>query len=216
MNFSAGTRMNIPDGTFNDINSMRNLNQNTSRLRNNHAGRDQNIYHFQVQARVVEVHLPSPQQMPRQTPLPGIYSANNLTPTPKTSSQISAYQGPEGVSIVDAPICLIRRIVELLIKATDKPKDLTLELQALYDSLVLIRTVIQENEDSLLGLKCLLNLITPEVNQCHTLLQELFNVVHGTWGLDSRIGVVWLSVWQNRWDGNELIVLRRYGVQSAQ
>jgi hypothetical protein len=156
------------------------------------------------------------QQTLRQTILPSTQSTNILpTHGPKRSSQLTrvvipAYQGPEGVSIVNPLICLIVQIVEILVKPADKPKDLTLELAALYKSLVMIRTAIEENKDSPLGLECLLNLITPEVNQCHSLLEELFNVVHGTWwGLDSCLGVLWLSVWQNRWEGNELLVLRR-------
>ena len=85
-----------------------------------------------------------------------------------------------------------------------------LELKALFESLAIIGATIQENENRPLGLECLLNLITPEVNQCCTLLKELLNKVHGTWwGLNSRIGASWLSVWRNRWDGDELIVLRR-------
>ena len=171
---------------------------------------------YQIQAHSVGLQFVPPQQTPRQTLLPtSTHGANDFpTHVPKTSSQshvlVPVYQPLKGFSIVDPPIYLIVQIVQFLVGTASGLEDLRLELAALYESLVMIQTAIQENEDSPLGLECLLNLITLEVNHCHSLLEELFNIVHGTWwGLDSCISVLWLSVWQNQWDGNELIVLRR-------
>ena len=88
---------------------------------------------------------------------------------------------------------------------------------ALHESLIMIRTAVQENENRPLSPESLISVITPDVNQCRMVLEELFSIVNGTRrGLDSHIGRWWHPVWQNRWNGEELVLLRMKLSQSCQ
>jgi hypothetical protein len=118
---------------------------------------------------------------------------------------------PEGISILHITINLIIKITTLLIEqqSADEHRDLRLDLKALYEVLALTRTAIQEYENRPLG-PSLVNAVTPEVNRCRDVLQELFDRVNGTWkGLNqTSIGELWHSVFRSGWDRNELELLR--------
>ena len=57
----------------------------------------------------------------------------------------------------------------------------------------------------------LLNAVTPKVDQCWEVLEELLDRVNGTWwGLSqTSIEGLWCPVWWSRWYGDELALLTR-------
>jgi hypothetical protein len=110
---------------------------------------------------------------------------------------------------LDASIGLIIQITDLLIhprKSSNTNQDLALELKSLQQILTLTALTIQEYADRPLGWS-LVNVIIPELEQCHTVLQELLSRVENTrLGLRfTSIGDFWCGVEQ---DGNELVSLR--------
>ena len=140
MSLSASTHMNISGGAFNNVrrDQIQNIySSNFARLRSNDVGHD--LISNQTQVLMNSIFGP------RQT-LHGSDSASDfLAPAPATFSQgrvfVPAYQLPKGISIVDKPICLIVRIVQLLVRVEQSSnttlRDLRLELIALHESLVM-------------------------------------------------------------------------------
>jgi hypothetical protein len=121
---------------------------------------------------------------------------------------------PESISeVVDITASLIVQILNLLItpgqSMTNNQRDLRLELKTLHQSIMLTRHAIQEYENRHLG-QSLIHAVTPEVDRCRVVLQELFDRVNGTWkGLDSTcIRDFWRQVWWGRWDGDEMALLK--------
>ena len=113
----------------------------------------------------------------------------------------------DGISTVDINIGLIVQILRLLVgpedeQSADRNRHLRLELETLSESLVLTGAAIQEYR--------LINALTPEVDRCRVVLEELLDRVIGTRrGLSwTSIGSLWNSVWRSRWYGDELESLR--------
>ena len=133
------------------------------------------------------------------------------TPASEASFQRSALvpgcHPRDGISTVDINIGLIVQILRLLVgpegeQSADRNRHLRLELETLSESLVLTGAAIQEYR--------LINALTPEVDRCRVVLEELLDRVIGTRGGLSwtSIGSLWNSVWRSRWYGDELESLR--------
>lgn len=133
------------------------------------------------------------------------------TPSPGGLSQRITYQF-EANSAGDIAIGLIIEIMQLLISQrqfSDNHRDLELELESLYQSLILAGLAIQSYQYSPLG-RHLANTITPEMKQCRVVLQELLNKVSATrQSFDSTcISNLWYRIWRSRWEESELVSFR--------
>ena len=137
-------------------------------------------------------------------------SLASVTLTPSVPA--SPFRLPEIISVVDITAGLIVRILNLLVTGrsmTSSQRDLRLELKTLHKSIMLTRCAIQEYENRHLG-QNLIHAVTPEVDRCRVVLQELFDRINGTWkGLDPTcIRDLWCQVWWGRWDGDEMALLK--------
>jgi hypothetical protein len=153
------------------------------------------------------------------------YSLDNLSDvmplvpvsSPKTLSPrchiTSAHSSSDLLRVVDTGIGLIVQISNRLIDRSDSSSNhqvLQLQLRSLQQILTLTGLAIHEYCDRPLG-QSLTNTITPEVEQCLLVLQELLAQADATWlGLAfTGIGDLWRHVWWGRWDGNEFALLRK-------
>jgi hypothetical protein len=203
----------------------RNVEVNHSNLTD--IGRDQNFIDSLIQIGKVSVAInfslfPSL----RRTSCPVISAASHAPqaglPTLGILETSSRNIVPAGTSTVDSAVRLIVQIVRLLIgphaeQSLDQHKDLRLELIALYDTLVMTGTIIHAYENTYVR-RTLVNVVTPEVNQCREVLEELLHTVNETWWSLSQTSIQWLwhLVCWSRWYGDELVSLRRKLLESRE
>lgn len=114
---------------------------------------------------------------------------------------------------VELALSLLFRILYSLDDCTDSSnsyKALRLELELLYLVLDLSKHAVQEYEDKPLG-QSLAHTITPEVKRCYSLLHVLLTRINGTRDglILTRISWLWRPVLWKRWEGDELISLKR-------
>jgi hypothetical protein len=136
--------------------------------------------------------------------------------SPKTLSPrclITASCSSDTPRVVNTGIGLIVQITNRLIDRSDSSSNhqvLQLQLRSLQQILTLTGLAIQEYCDRPLG-QSLAKTITPEVERCLLVLQELLEHADATWlGLAfTGIGDLWRHVWWGRWDGNEFTLLRK-------
>ena len=122
--------------------------------------------------------------------------AGNRNALPTAS--LVTYPSHEAVAYVSAAIVLIDRITDLLMDRTQSYMALALEIESLQKTLTLTELVIQNYKNTPLG-QGLANTITPKVQQCVFVLQDLFDRIDGDW-LDfsiTSVGGLWLRFW---WD----------------
>jgi hypothetical protein len=95
-------------------------------------------------------------------------------------------------------------------------RDLQGQLKSLQQTLIMIRLAVNEYQNGPLG-PCLINVISPEMARCCIGLQELLLRVNDTCiGLKfTKIGSFWRPVWRERWEGDEMISLRRHLYRSS-
>jgi hypothetical protein len=142
------------------------------------------------------------------TPSPPVYR-------PKTSQQRDpvVYTSSSAVAHVAAVVDLIDKISELLLDcrlSSNGHLDLALELESLQMTMTLTRFVLQMYENQPLG-QSLANTITPGIQECVFVLQELLDSIDDTW-LDvsiSSVGGFCLRIWRAWLDGDEFSLLRK-------
>jgi hypothetical protein len=120
-----------------------------------------------------------------------------------------AYSLSETAAKVDAAVCLIDQLTELLSDSNSHWK-LALELQLLQTSLTLIRSTVQKYDKTPLAYS-LANTTTPEVLRCSIVLQELIGNIHRTW-LDitiTSVGGFQRRIWWGEWARPRLSSLRK-------
>jgi hypothetical protein len=191
----------------------------------NDVGHDQiiqNTYNLSISISLFDSGRALPQIFPASSSFGG--HPLRLTSAPETRPEallqtsgralVAASRPHETVTcVIDTAVGLIVQTTALLLDCRDTSKthlDLKLELTSLQNTLTLTGFAIQEYDDRPLG-RSLANTITPEVERCRLVLQELHNKLDGTWqGLKSTsISHLWTGVWCIRWGGDEMASLRK-------
>jgi hypothetical protein len=159
----------------------------------NQVGRD--MIHHQTKHLHINIFLPGSQRtrhpIPADSPRPSqILSQGSLV----------AYRSSDVVAAVDAALGLVNQTVELLHDCRNSSScrlNLTLEINSLQQTLTLARSTVQKYDKTPLA-RSLANIITPEVQRCSLVLQELIDSIDGPW-LDitiTSVGGFWRRI---RW-----------------
>lgn len=190
----------------------------------NDVGHDQTIvYNSGPTVHNVHIHFSlfgsaqTPHHLPPSPRTSNDDNSNILQPTSesRTSSQrrlVTTHHFSETAFVVETAVGLIVEIATVLIDRRDVSNnnwDFELELKSLRQTLSLTGLAVQEYRHSPLG-QSLANTITPEAEQCCAVLRDLLHGIDDTrQGLNSTIiNRLWRLVWRERWDGDELTLLR--------
>jgi hypothetical protein len=176
------------------------------------AGRDcttNNVNYYNISFSLFGSRQTSPNYLPINTgdDLPRPIS-NSVAVSPRRAPHHSSAP----IITVDFALHLIVQITNLLVDHGDSSnnhRDLLLQMKSLHQTLTMTRLAFQVYDGRPLG-QSLTNTITPGVERCVAVLQELLgSVIDTCQGLNlTSIYYLWRPVWRSQWDGDELVALR--------